>query len=225
MERLTWRGWSRLGTGILVSVAVAACGQQAATGSAGTSATQGTMDHGTMPMAGATATMQSSTMPMMGATATMDYGSMPMSSAPFDAQFIDSMTEHHRGAITMAQQALKESQRPEIKQLAQNIITTQQQEIDQMAAWRKQWYPDVQRTGGMGMAMGDMQVSGDTSTPYDQRFITAMIAHHQGAIAMAKEAQTKAQHPEVRQLADAIIKAQQAEVAQLTDWSKQWFGS
>ena len=57
--------------------------------------------------------------------------------------------------------------------------------------------------------------SGDTSQPFDQRFITAMIAHHNGAIEMAREAQTKAEHPEIKQLAEAIIKAQEAEVAQL----------
>lgn len=182
------------------------------------------MDHGAMPMASATAMMQGDAMPMASATAIMDQGSMPASNAPFDAQFIDSMTEHHRNAITMAQQALKESQRPEIKQLAQNIVATQQQEIDQMTAWRKQWYPDLKPTGGMGMSMGDMQIAGDANKPFDQRFITAMIAHHQSAITMAKDAQTKAEHPEIKQLAAAIIKAQEAEVAQMQQWNQQWFG-
>jgi predicted outer membrane protein len=62
---------------------------------------------------------------------TMDGGS---STAPFDAQFIDSMIEHHQGAITMAKQALEESERPEIKQLSEAIIAAQQKEIEQMKA-------------------------------------------------------------------------------------------
>lgn len=53
---------------------------------------------------------------------------------------------------------------------------------------------------------------------------TAMVAHHQGAIAMAKEAQTKAEHAEIKQLATTTVKAQEGEVTQMTAWSKQWFG-
>jgi uncharacterized protein (DUF305 family) len=40
----------------------------------------------------------------------------------------------------MAQQALEKSDRPEIKALAQNIIDSQRQEINQMKQWKQQWY-------------------------------------------------------------------------------------
>jgi uncharacterized protein (DUF305 family) len=133
------------------------------------------------------------------------HGSTQTSDAPYDAQFIDGMTIHHKGAVAMAEQALEESQRPEIKALAQNIIDTQNSEIEQMATWRQEWYPDVPTTQGTGGHMGDMELSSDTSIPFDQRFITAMIGHHEGAIAMAKEAQTKAEHAEIKQLAGEII--------------------
>ncbi len=203
--------------GLALALVLAGCGgQNSATGAAG--ATPG-MDHGTMPGMSETATA--------GAMGGMDHGAMASatSAAPYDAQFIDSMIEHHTGAITMAKQALQESQRPEVKQLAQEIIAGQQKEVDQMKGWRQQWFPDLAPTGGMGMAMGDMQVGGDTSTPFDQRFITAMVAHHNGAIAMAKDAQTKAEHSEIKQLAAEIVKAQEAEVAQLQQWNRQWFGA
>lgn len=144
--------------------------------------------------------------------------------APYDAQFIDGMTVHHQGAVAMAEQALEASQRSEIKQLAQNIIATQNTEVEQMASWRQQWYPELAATGGTGGHMGDMQLSSDSSVPFDQRFITAMISHHSGAIAMAKEAQTRAEHAEIKQLAGEIIQTQEAEVQQLEAWQKAWFG-
>lgn len=152
---------------------------------------------------------------------TMDGGS---STAPFDAQFIDSMIEHHQGAITMAKQALAESERSEIRQLSEGIIAAQQKEIEQMKAWRQAWYPDLAATGGMGMGMGDMAVSSQGDQPFDQRFISAMISHHQGAIEMAKAAQTQAEHAEIKQLAEAIITAQEAEIEQMQTWNQQWFG-
>ena len=159
-------------------------------------------------------------------TAGASHGHSPAgnSAVPYDAQFIDGMIEHHRGAVAMAEQAIKESERPEIKQLAQNIITSQRQEIEQMTGWRERWYPDLPATGGTGMAMGDMSISADAGKPFDQRFIAAMVSHHQGAIAMAQEAKGKAEHAEIKQLADAIITAQTAEVAQLQQWNREWFG-
>lgn len=182
----------------LITLTLAGCGaQQTATTTGGTTPTSG--DHGG------------------------SHGSLQTSTAPYDAQFIDGMTIHHKGAVTMAEQALKESQRPEIKQLAQNIIASQNQEIGQMANWRTQWYPTVATTNGTGGSMGDMELSSDTSIPFDQRFIAAMLGHHQGAIEMANEAQTKAEHGEIKQLAQNIIKAQEAEVKQMQDWQKAWF--
>lgn len=60
--------------------------------------------------------------------------------AQFDLRFMDAMIVHHEGALVMAQDALQKSKRPEIKKLAQEIITSQQKEIDQMKQWRKAWY-------------------------------------------------------------------------------------
>jgi uncharacterized protein (DUF305 family) len=60
--------------------------------------------------------------------------------AEFDLRFINAMLPHHEGALMMAQDALSKSQRPEIKKLAQAILTSQQQEIAQMKQWKKDWY-------------------------------------------------------------------------------------
>jgi uncharacterized protein (DUF305 family) len=50
------------------------------------------------------------------------------------------MIPHHEGALVMAKDALAKSDRPEIKQLAQAILDSQQREIDQMQQWKKEWY-------------------------------------------------------------------------------------
>lgn len=149
---------------------------------------------------------------------------MDQDDAPYDALFIDSMIIHHQAAIDMANQALKEATKPEIKTLAENIIKAQKAEIAQMKEWRRAWYPDLAETAGMEMNMGMMEVSSDTSKPFDQRFIEAMIPHHEGAIGMATDAQQKAKYEEIKQLAAAIITAQDAEIAQMKQWLKDWYG-
>ena len=59
--------------------------------------------------------------------------------AGFDLRFIDAMIPHHEGAVSMAKEVLKKSKRSDVKQLAQNIITSQQAEIKQMQLWKQSW--------------------------------------------------------------------------------------
>ncbi len=40
----------------------------------------------------------------------------------------------------MAKDALDKSKHPQVKQLAQAIITSQQKEINQMKQWQQAWY-------------------------------------------------------------------------------------
>jgi uncharacterized protein (DUF305 family) len=143
-------------------------------------------------------------------------------STPYDARFIDSMIVHHQGAIDMAAQALQRAERPELKTLAENVISAQTAEIAQLREWRGSWFPELPETGGMGMAMGDMAIADDPERPFDLRFIEAMIAHHEGAIAMAQDARQHAEHQELRSLADDIIAAQEAEIAQMRAWHQAW---
>jgi uncharacterized protein (DUF305 family) len=61
--------------------------------------------------------------------------------------------------------------------------------------------------------------------PADQRFIVMMIPHHDGAIAMAELALTRAQRPQIRALAQQIKTSQTAENAQMRRWYRQWYGA
>jgi uncharacterized protein (DUF305 family) len=58
----------------------------------------------------------------------------------------------------------------------------------------------------------------------DQHFIVMMIPHHDGAIAMADLALTRAQRPEIKALARNIKASQTEENAQMRTWYRQWFG-
>jgi uncharacterized protein (DUF305 family) len=64
---------------------------------------------------------------------------MGLKGARFDLAFVDMMTRHHRGAIQMATTELKDGSLPEAKQLAQQIISAQQREVSQLAAWKRSW--------------------------------------------------------------------------------------
>ncbi len=72
---------------------------------------------------------------------------------------------------------------------------------------------------------GGMNHGGGTSTPYDQNFIDAMVPHHQSAIDMAKVAQGKAEHAEIKALANNIVTSQDGEIVRMKGWRKGWYGS
>lgn len=57
-----------------------------------------------------------------------------------DAAFLDGMIVHHQQAIDMAGIVLERTKRPEIKQMAQDIINAQTKEIETMEAWLKAWF-------------------------------------------------------------------------------------
>ncbi len=58
----------------------------------------------------------------------------------FDKAFIEEMIPHHQLAIMMANMLQSGTNRPEMQQLAKNIISSQSKEIQQMQAWYTQWY-------------------------------------------------------------------------------------
>lgn len=74
---------------------------------------------------------------MMGMMQEMMGGMMQTMTDAADAEqaFLEGMSEHHDGAIDMAQLALFQSTHPELRTLAQNIIVAQAQEITQFQTW------------------------------------------------------------------------------------------
>lgn len=77
---------------------------------------------------------------------------------------------------------------------------------------------------GMGSSMNEMMGSMRSISGYDfdKAFINAMIVHHEGAIKMAEQARHKADHQEIKDLAENIISAQAAEIEQMKQWKKDW---
>ena len=146
---------------------------------------------------------------------------------PFDLQFIDQMIIHHQGAIMSAEHMIADSERPELRQLSENIQTSQAEQIEQMRTWREEWYPDAGPTfemdpTQMNEMMGDNQMQemmGDNQMQEmmgtegtDAMFLRMMIPHHQLAIDMSEQALDYAEHPELKELAQQIIDEQSAEI-------------
>lgn len=66
------------------------------------------------------------------------------------------------------------------------------------------------------------QLVGLSGDDYDKAFIEMMIAHHQGAIDMAKLSETRAKHDEIKKLSQNIIEAQEKEIYESQQWQQLW---
>jgi uncharacterized protein (DUF305 family) len=146
-----------------------------------------------------------------------------------DERFIDAMVPHHQGAIAMAEVALKNAEHEEIKQLSRNIVSTQQAEIEELKALKKEEFGtsnvpmemSQQQMKSMGVMMDPQQRT--NKEPFDKAFIDAMIPHHQSAIEMAQVALVNSDNPQIRELALDIASAQQREIEQMKQWRKEWY--
>lgn len=78
---------------------------------------------------------------------------------------------------------------------------------------------------GMNRINGMMnQYPMENSIQIDAYFIEQMIPHHEDAIIMAELALTKAEHDEIKQLAQSITNSQSREIDQMKTWYSGWFG-
>jgi uncharacterized protein (DUF305 family) len=101
-----------------------------------------------------------------------------------------------------------------------------------MKEWREKWYagkPSALNMEMPGMQMGKMMDDSHTKEmqamrgkDFDVHFIDMMTPHHEGAVKMAQEALNKAEHAEIKSLAEQIIKEQQAEIKQMQNWKNEW---
>ncbi|CAA9483295.1 MAG: hypothetical protein AVDCRST_MAG53-892 [uncultured Solirubrobacteraceae bacterium] len=147
-----------------------------------------------------------------------------------DRAFTGDMVPHHVSAVDMAEIAKQRSKRPEIQGLADDIIRTQQEEIDRLRSIDARLKAAGEPKGKLGASAEMMGMSMDTGSlktaePFDRAFIDMMIPHHQGAVRMSRIELDRGADGDAKKLAEEIIAAQTREIEQMNAWRKDWFGA
>ncbi|MEU5861685.1 DUF305 domain-containing protein [Nonomuraea sp. NPDC047529] len=163
----------------------------------------------------------------------------PPGDASLEAGFARDMQAHHAQAVQMALIIRDRTTDRQVRTLAYDIATTQQQQIGQMYAWLDMWgLPQAsleprmawmrqghQNMPGMGQRTAQMpaqmpgmatreqlkQLEQASGKEAETLFLRLMIPHHQGGVQMAQAAQGSGQ-PQVKRMASSILAAQQAEI-------------
>lgn len=153
----------------------------------------------------------------------------PVPKPPYDLQFLDSMSMHHKHGIEMASRGSEKADSDALRTVAGSMRVHLTEEIEQMQALRERWYRGAADARNMNLPGAAFMRSMDASLmteqsgqAFDVAFVDMMVPHHQGAIAMAEDAMVKAQHAEVRALARAIAEREQREIETLLRWKRRW---
>ncbi len=150
-----------------------------------------------------------------------------------DVTFSRGMIPHHRQAVEMAELAPTRAQDPRVTELAAQVAAAQTPEIDELSSRLRSWGEPVPGEssmdhGSMGhgdatdSSMSGMMSAGDMSalaalraTPFDRKWLSMMIEHHTGAVAMAKTELANGTNQASKTLAQRIIATQESEISRM----------
>lgn len=146
-----------------------------------------------------------------------------------DVMFARMMYPHHAQAVEMAAMVEGRTDNSDVVALASAIEAAQQPEMDRMTAWLAEWgqpapssdmdMGGMDHSSGMGMGMMSEQdmdaLSAATGAEFDRQWLTMMIEHHEGAVAMAESEIADGTNPDAVAMARAIVAAQLDEIARM----------
>lgn len=154
----------------------------------------------------------------------------------YDRAFLQAMVPHHVAAIEAARLAIDRAESPELRGLAQQMVTVQTAEIATMEAIHQRLFggplvPDPAAHEVLGLTaaeagMDHLEAAAELggADPFDPAFIDHMVPHHRGAIAMAETMLLESRTPEIRRLALEMYVAQQDEIEAMSAIRAEGFG-
>ncbi|WP_034290638.1 DUF305 domain-containing protein [Helicobacter sp. MIT 11-5569] len=148
-----------------------------------------------------------------------------------DRDFLSNMIPHHQGAILSSEVLLEvPNLDPKIRKIAENIITTQEEEIKFFNSLlntesflensNKKAYENFCNASqkAMDSMMKEMNKVYDNNP--QKTFLAGMIPHHQGAVIASKEILKITNNATIKKIAENIIKAQEQEIAEMENLLK-----
>lgn len=139
-----------------------------------------------------------------------------------DVSYARMMIQHHAQALDMTELVPGQAESGKVKKLAERIAAAQGPEIEAMRGWLKTH--GKQETGGghdhaamPGMATQAQldKLRAAKGKAFDQLFLTLMITHHEGAIAMAADVKSQGNNVRIEEMADDVVAQQTSEISRM----------
>lgn len=149
-----------------------------------------------------------------------------------DVSYLQMMIPHHGQALDLAELAATRAADPRVRAVAERIDAGQAPEIWLMAGWLAERGIDVPSPDedphdydhsehGHNPMIGLLsdaelaELAAADGAEFDRLFLTGMVRHHQGAIAMAGDLLAGGADPRVAEIAADVVAGQAAEVTRM----------
>ncbi|MDH6622966.1 uncharacterized protein (DUF305 family) [Streptomyces sp. LBL] len=139
-----------------------------------------------------------------------------------DVGYARMMIAHHTQALEMTELAPDRARSVKVKALAERIAAAQGPEISSMQGWLKEYGEDEKSESHAHSTMPGMATEAQLKTlraargtAFDQLFLTLMITHHEGAIAMATDVKGQGNNVRIEEMADDVIAQQTSEITRM----------
>ncbi|WP_083542043.1 DUF305 domain-containing protein [Kribbia dieselivorans] len=156
-----------------------------------------------------------------------------------DAGFARDMSEHHAQAVEMSLLVMQRTDDPDVVRLASDIATSQAYQQGQMGTWLVEWGLPQARPGERmawmaghdhatmdmpaGVPMPGMATPAEIAKLTSSRgkaaevlYLQLMTTHHLAGVEMARAGLDLGRDPQVRSLAEKMVRAQSGEVELMT---------
>ncbi|MFJ3661300.1 DUF305 domain-containing protein [Streptomyces sp. NPDC090119] len=139
-----------------------------------------------------------------------------------DRSYAHMMITHHGQALKMTELAPERAKSTQVKRIAERISAAQGPEISAMKGWlaTNGKGGDAHQHGTMPGMATDAQLTelrAAKGEAFDQLFLKLMIAHHEGAIAMATDVKAQGNNIQIEEMADDVIAQQTSEIVRMRD--------
>ncbi|MDI9217653.1 DUF305 domain-containing protein [Clostridium tertium] len=140
--------------------------------------------------------------------------------------FVLEMIPHHEGGINMAKAIVKYGSNPEVKKIAENIITSQEAQVPIMKQLKAKFEKEkpsskadseeyLEEYNKVKDKMFKEMQGVEITNNVDANFLQEMIYHHEGAIGMAKDILKYTKDSELIKLAENIVTTQSKGVEEM----------
>lgn len=142
-----------------------------------------------------------------------------------EIRLMRDLIDGHFFAVQMSTECVEKATRAELKSLCEQVIEAQQQEIQTMQSWLRDWYSieytPTSNKFGMNVLKQLELLSG---SEFEITFMKTLTSHHWGAIQFAGEIIDRAYHHQFVELASDAVIAQVDEINQLRKMLLEVYG-
>jgi len=142
-----------------------------------------------------------------------------------DISLLRDLIDGHSFAVQMSQLCVQKATLADLKSLCQQVISTQQQQIQTMQSWLSNWYGITYTpTPNKFSANVLNQLAALNGDNFNIAFMETLTSHHWGAIEIGGEIIDRTYHQEFVNLATNVITSQVGEINQLRSMLHQVYG-